>query len=151
MAEQTFMPLAAIGILMLVACSAVYPALANTFERSPQNFSLYEGWDADHSGYIDKKEFNTYSYVIIDNDMDGKINAAEWIDNTVQWYVPYDLDFGEFDEYDRDNSGYLEESEYAFALKDTGLYAYWDYDNNGYVSASEYGEAVHVYIDSGNH
>lgn len=138
--------LTAAGALALIAGATFLPlsAMAQDFTVNPA-FSDYGSWDLNDDGRIIEEEFSLNSYSVMDRDQDALISEDEWNDYTSNWFDPYEVNYGDFEYYDTDQSGKIDEREYSYVLEDTDLYAYWDYDSDGYVADTEYYDAINVY------
>ena len=114
-----------------------------------QNKMQFSKYDQNSDNRYDNQEFATYTYYTVDYDNDNMISESEWDDYKTIWYEPYEISYDSsttFDDYDTDNNGYIETSEFVNAY-DTDLYASWDMDNDGYIETAEYSDAVNTYYD----
>lgn len=98
-------------------------------------------WDNDANGSLDDNEFYTFSYDAFDHNGDGLLDNNEWYDYSAAWFDPYDINHGDFDYYDYDDSGFLNVEEYSYLIDDTRLYRYWDNNNDGRLTSEEFGRA----------
>lgn len=114
-----------------------------------QNGQQFSNYDRDDDNQLNNREFATYTFYTIDTNNDNRISEAEWDQYTNDWYDPIDLSYdstNDFQDYDMDNDGYIETSEYGNAY-DYDLFSSWDMDNDGFIETVEYDDRVNTYYD----
>jgi Ca2+-binding EF-hand superfamily protein len=123
-------------------------SMNNQIQMSGNNdtFSMF---DRDDDGQLNEQEFATYTFYTIDTNNDSRISDEEWDQYTSIWYEPETVSYdgpNDFSDYDTNNDGMIEASEYGRAY-DSDLYSAWDMDNDGFIETAEYGQWVNVYND----
>jgi Ca2+-binding EF-hand superfamily protein len=112
-----------------------------------QQVRTYIEYDANKDTYMEKQEFVNYSYHLVDNNHDGKIDGNEWTQYKTTFYQPVDIKMTvdpEFTYYDMNKDGFIDDNEYLKTY-DTALFKGWDKDGNGYVDADEYDRITGIY------
>lgn len=89
---------------------------------------FFEDWDRNDDGYIDKSEYVTAHFAMIDLNKDGVIAKSEW-DYSGRFWMEEDYPTG-FDYWDLDNDGYIQREEFTERLKIDSEFALWDTDES---------------------
>lgn len=175
----------------IILLSMLTATLACTPQAEEETFS---DWDTDADAYVDEEEFSeaflasdyvsdldlegeglTYGdlydvyFHIWDFDNDDALGRQEWQSAVDTYFEDYDaVMYGDFDDWDLDDSDQITKNEYMEAMLDTGffesfdqnqdaiisedeftrgVYEYWDTDGDGYIEAVEYEEWKPVYSE----
>lgn len=83
---------------------------------------LFERWDTDAEGSVDRAELLQGVYDLWDRDGDGDLSVSEWDDSVDLWYGEDAVNL-RVEEWDSDGDGVVGPFEFAEAINDTALFA----------------------------
>lgn len=100
----------------------------------------WDTWDLDDDGWLDEDEYYTATYNWVDVDGDG-IDETEWDEGYNNLYGDY-VALEDFDDYDLDDDGIIDEDEWTEGWADTEWFGDYDVDDDQLVSTDEFNEGL---------
>jgi hypothetical protein len=96
---------------------------------------LRDEWDIDDEEGLNRDEFAASALDLWDLDDDGRVAMAEWTESTDRWFAtePY----GNWEAWDTDADGFLDEEEVRMGWEREALYAHADANDDGLIDDGE--------------
>lgn len=97
--------------------------------------NYYTDWDRNRDEYLDSDEIGAGTYGLYDEDRDGRLNQEEWglFEGAFS-----DNEIGEFEAWDANRDGFLDNDEYATGFGNSGIYNSWDANRDNRIDADEF-------------
>lgn len=102
---------------------------------------FFSDWDRNDNGRIEKDEYVTAHFSLIDLNRDGVITRDEWRSSGRPWleedYLPG------FDQWDADGDERISRDEFAGRLNTNKVFQRWDADSSGALDKEEVVAGIH--------
>lgn len=103
----------------------------------------YDDWDDNNDGNVDYNEFYDYNYGLWDEDDDGIVNQDEWNIRATEDTRNDGTDmYGNWEDWDTDKNGQLDEEEFRERSDRINPLRNWDGDRNDLVDEKEFREGL---------
>ena len=107
----------------------------------------YNDSDANNNGILDSNEFGTYVYNRWDRNGDGFITDDEWQVSTTRWYPAGTTVYKTYPDWDANNDGHIDSTEFGTVVTTTKLYETWDVDSDNTIEGEEYAKSSFRVLD----
>jgi hypothetical protein len=108
-----------------------------TFGEALASLYIFPRWDRNADRALDRYEFTEQVFRVWDDNGDGRVSTREWAGAARAWYRS-ERGHGEFFDWDVDRSRFISRGEFAFLVRQSGLFERWDHDGNDRISHREF-------------
>lgn len=113
------------------------------YDAAVRETQAFDYWDSDDDGLMEAEEYTSGVREIYDHDDDMSIDRVEW-----DRPRPYSRDLGDWDTYDQNMDGVVDEQEWDAASSEMTFDSAYDEDGDSYLNESEYSKMTYDYADS---
>ena len=115
-------------------------------EFDEMNNDGFSNWDTDGDQAVTDREFYDRTYQNLDRNRDNQLSQEEWDDGYEGIYGDY-LDTNQYNQFDANRDGYIDNDEYYEGFRNTDFYSSYDRDRNGSLNQDELNSGVYDRID----
>lgn len=109
------------------------------FTSASTEMGVFDDWDTNNDDLFSENEFNEGLYNTFDEDMDGYVNKEEFGNAYASWDS---RETASFDDWDMNNDQVLDDNELFNGIGQAGIYDNWDMDYDGMLTDDEFNTGV---------